>query len=76
MTNNGCAKMLEMIPGASGLQIKCGLFLWLSIDVRKVFQVLDVPCMGCDEINLVNGETTMGGVRELNGIWVRDGDDG
>ena len=55
MTNNTGAKTLEMISGASGLQIKCGLFLWLSSDVRKLFQVLDVSCMVCEELVLIHG---------------------
>ena len=41
--NNNSAKMLKMIPGASGLRIECGLFLWLSSDVGNLLQVLDVP---------------------------------
>ena len=45
MTNNSGVETLEMIPRASGLQIECGLFLYLSSDVGKLLQVMDVPCM-------------------------------
>ena len=44
--------MLRSIPGASGLQIDYGLFLWLSSDVGNLLQVLDVPCMGYGELAL------------------------
>ena len=54
-TNNSCANMLGSIPGASELRIKCGLFLWLSSDVGKLLQVLDVPCMGCGELDHLHG---------------------
>ena len=49
-TNSSGVKMLEMIPGASGLQIECGLFLWLTNDMGKLLQVMDVPC-----IELIHG---------------------
>jgi hypothetical protein len=48
--------MLEMILEASGLQIECGLFLWLSSDVGKLLKVMDVSCMGCGELVPNNGE--------------------
>ena len=44
-----------MIPGASGLQIECSLFLWLSSDLGKFLQVMDVTCMGCGELDLIHG---------------------
>ena len=37
------------------VRIECGLFLLLSSDVGKLLQVLDETCMGCGELNLVNG---------------------
>ena len=55
MTNSSGVKTLEMIPGASGLQIECGLFVWLTSDVGKLLQVLDVPCKCCGELDFVNG---------------------
>ena len=54
-TNSSGVKSLEMIPGASRLQIKCGLFLWLSGDVGKLLQVLDVTCMVCVELDPIHG---------------------
>jgi hypothetical protein len=47
------------------------LFLWLSRDVRKVFQVLESPCMGCGEFALINGEIHHWRTMELggNGDW-------
>ena len=42
-TNSSGVKTVEMIPEASGHQIECGLFLWLSSDVRRLLNVLDVP---------------------------------
>ena len=48
-------KMLEMIPGASGLQIECSLFLWLSSDVGMLLQGIDVACMECVELELIHG---------------------
>ena len=54
-TNSSGVKTLEMIPGASGLQIECGLFLWLTSDVGKLLQVLDVTCMGCSEPDPIYG---------------------
>ena len=54
-TNSSGVKTLEMIPGTSGLQIESGLFLWLSSDVGKLLQVMDVPCMGCGELDLIHG---------------------
>ena len=47
--------MLVSIPGASGLQIECGFFLWLSSDVGKLLQVMDVTCMGYGELELIHG---------------------
>ena len=54
-TNSSGVKMLEMIPRASGLQIKCGLLLWLTSDVGKLLEVMDVPCMGCGELDPIHG---------------------
>ena len=45
---------MEMIPGASGLKIKCGLFLWLTGDVGKLLQVMDDICMVCFELDLIH----------------------
>ena len=47
--------MLEMIPGASELQIECGLFQWLSSDVGMLLQVMDVPSMVCVELDPIHG---------------------
>ena len=55
MTNSSGVKMLEMIPGASGLQIECGLFLWLTSDMERLLEVMDVPCMGCGELDPIHG---------------------
>ena len=55
MTNNTGVKTLEMILGASRLQIECGLFVWLSSDVGKLQQVLDVTCMVCVELDPIHG---------------------
>ena len=55
MMNNSGVKMLEMILGASGLQIECGLFQWLSSDVGKLLQVMDVPSMVCVELDPIHG---------------------
>ena len=55
MTNSSGVKMLEMILGASRLQIECGLFVWLSSDVGKLQQVLDVTCMVCVELDPIHG---------------------
>jgi hypothetical protein len=49
-TNSSGVKTLEMIPGASKLQIECGLFLWLTSDVGKLLQVMVVPCMCCGKV--------------------------
>ena len=68
-------KMLEMIPGASGLQIECSLFLWLSSDVGKLLQVLVVPCIKSGKLDLVNGEIHHERAIQLNGVGVRDGGD-
>jgi len=54
-TNSSGVKTLEMIPGASGLQIECGLFLWLSSDVGMLLQGIDVACMECVELELIHG---------------------
>ena len=54
-TKNRCANMLGSIPGASKLLIECGLFLYLFSDVGKLLQVLDVPCMGCGELDHIHG---------------------
>ena len=61
-----------MISGASGLQIECGLFLWLTSDVGKLLQVIDVACMVCVELKLVNGEIHHERAMELNGVGIRD----
>ena len=53
--NSSGIKTLEMIPGASGLQIECGLFLRLTSDVGKLLEVMDVPCMGCGELDHIHG---------------------
>ena len=55
-TNSLGVKTLEMIPGTSGLQIECGLFLWLTSDVGKPLQVMDVLCMCCGKVVHQNGE--------------------
>jgi hypothetical protein len=49
-TNSSGVKTLEMIPRASELQIKCGLFLWLTSNVEKVLQVMDAACMCCGKV--------------------------
>ena len=54
-TNSAVVKMLEMIFRASGLQIECGLFLWLTSDVGKLLQVMDVPFMVCVELDPIHG---------------------
>ena len=48
--------MLESIPGASGLQIECGLFLWSPSDVRNSFLVLDSSCAKCAKVTPNHGE--------------------
>jgi hypothetical protein len=48
-------KMLEMILGASGLQIECDLFLWVFSDVGKLLQVMDVTCMVYVELDFIHG---------------------
>ena len=69
-TNNTGVKTLEMIPGTSGLQIECGLFLWLSSDVGKLLQVMDVPCMGCGELDPIHGGGGHGReVKLMNWPW-------
>ena len=55
MMNSSNTEMSEMIPGTSGLQIECGLFLWLSSDVGKLLQVMDVTCMVCVELDFIHG---------------------
>jgi hypothetical protein len=72
MMNSSYVNMLRSIPRASGLQIECGLFLWLSSDVGNLLQVFDVPCMGCGELKLVHGENHHERAMELNGMlaWV------
>ena len=54
------------------------MFLWLSSDVGKLLQVMDVPCMGCGELYLVNGGNHHGGDMELMGelARVREDEDG
>ena len=47
--------MLGSILGASGLQIGCGLFLWLTSDDGKLLQVMDVPFMVCVELAPIHG---------------------
>ena len=54
-TNSSGVKTLEMIPRASGLQIECGLFLWLTSDVGKLLRVMDVTCMVCVELDFIHG---------------------
>ena len=61
-----------MISGASALQIKCGLFLWPSRYVEKLLQLMDVACMVCVELKLVNGEIHHERAMELNGVGIRD----
>lgn len=39
-SKNTSAKMMGSILGASGLRIKCSLFIWSSSDVGDLFQVL------------------------------------
>ena len=38
MTNSSGVKTLEMIHRPSGLQIECGLFLWLTSDVESFYK--------------------------------------
>lgn len=75
MTNSSSAKMSEMISRASGLQIKCNLFLWLSSDVEKLLQVMDVSCIKCGELILINGRNHHGRGMELMGVGDSDGED-
>ena len=55
MTNSSGVKMLEMILGASRLQIECGLFLWFSSDVENLLLVLDMSCIGCVKLDPIHG---------------------
>jgi len=64
-----------MILGASELQIECSLFLWLTSDVGKLLQVLDVTCMVVVELELVHGGNHHGRDMELMGVGDRDGED-
>jgi len=67
--------MLGSIPGASGLQTECGLFLWLSSNVGKLLQVLDVICMVIVELEIVHGGNHHERAMELNGMLARVGED-
>jgi hypothetical protein len=60
-----------MIPGASMLQIECGLFLWLSSDVKKLLKVMDLPCMGCVELELIHGGGGHGWGKNSMGMLAR-----
>ena len=73
--------MLEMIPRASGLKIECGLFLWLTGDVGKLLQVIDVICIVCVELDLIHGggghglsKNSMGWPRGLGKMTLGFGD--
>jgi hypothetical protein len=63
--------MSEMIPGASGLQIECGLFLWFARDVEKLLKVIDSICVDYGELVLIHGEIHHWRTMELdrNGDW-------
>ena len=67
--------MLEMIPGASRLQIECGLFLWLTSYVGKLLQVMDVPCMCYGELKLIHGSDGHGEGKNSMGMAKGLGED-
>ena len=50
----GCKNIGDDSRGI-GVQIECGLFVWLSSDVGKLQQVLDVTCMVCVELDPIHG---------------------
>jgi hypothetical protein len=65
-TNSSGVKTLEMIPGASGLLIECGLFLWLSIDIGKLLKLLDHHAWSAGSSSLSMVKITIG---DLEAQW-------